>query len=174
MMPNAGRVQIYTGDGKGKTTAALGLALRACGAGRRVYVMQFLKGRRTSEVAILRQRFPEMRVAQCGRACFVRGRPAPADRAAARRAFAKLRRETLSGRYDLVIADELVVAVALKLVAAADVLRLIEDRPPAVELVLTGRGATRSLIARADLVTDMRCVKHYFQRGVRARRGIEL
>ena len=168
-----GRFQIYTGSGKGKTTAALGLTLRAAGAGLRTYLGQFLKRRRTGEVRMLGERFPEVTVEQYGRSGFVSEKPSPADVEAARRGLRKLRRALLGGNYDVVIADELTVAIRLGLVREEDAMDLIAQRPAGVELVLTGRGAGRRIIRQADLVTDMRKVKHYFDRGTKARRGIE-
>ena len=168
-----GCVQVYTGDGKGKTTAALGLIVRACGAGLRVYLGQFIKRGLSSELKTLRQRFPEVTVEQFGRGGFIKGRPAARDVAAARAGLAKLRAALRSGRFDVVIADEATVAVALGLFPAADLIALVALKPPNVELVVTGRRAPAQLIERADLVTEMRAVKHYFDRGIGARRGIE-
>jgi cob(I)alamin adenosyltransferase len=168
-----GYVQIYTGDGKGKTTAALGLMLRAAGAGLRVCLMQFLKGRATAELQALRSRFPEVRVERFGRVGFVRGCPTAADRAAAQRGFKRLSRAVRGEGYDLVVADEITLAVSLGLLPLDGLLRLIREKPRSVELVLTGRTADRRLLRAADLVTEMRAVKHYFTRGVSARAGIE-
>ena len=168
-----GYVHIYTGDGKGKTTAALGLLLRARGAGLRVYVAQFLKASATSEIKALQARLPEVKVERFGGRHFVMGRPTPRDIQRAQKGLARLRRAVLGGAYDLVIADEINVAVKMGLIAVQDVLALLDARPAGVELVLTGRGADRRLVRRADLVTEMRNLKHYFDRGVRARRGIE-
>lgn len=168
-----GYVQVYTGDGKGKTTAALGLALRACGAGWRVLVGQFIKARETSEVRLLRTRLPEIAVEQYGRG-MIRGAPSPEDRAAARQGIARFRGRMVGGEYDLVIADELNVALAKGLIPLEAVLDLIRNKPPHVELVLTGRDAHPGVIEHADLVTEMRCVKHYLTNGVPAREGIEL
>ena len=168
-----GYLQLYTGDGKGKTTAALGLLLRAAGAGLRVYLGQFLKLGRTGELAALRARFPEVQVALYGPRGWIRGEPTPAQRRAARRGLARLQAALSSGRYDLVIGDEAVTAAAVGLFPGADLLALAEARPRGTELVLTGRGADRRLRTRADLVTEMRAVRHYYARGVKARRGIE-
>lgn len=169
-----GCVQVYTGSGKGKTTAALGLALRAAGAGLRVYFGQFLKARPTCELASLRRLSPPVRVRRFGRRGFVRGRAAPEDVAAARAGLAAAERALRSGRYDLVILDEANVAAAAGVIGVPDLLALIDARPPRVELVLTGRGADPRVLARADLVTEMRERKHYYRRGVPARRGIEM
>ena len=168
-----GFVQIYTGDGKGKTTAALGLVLRAAGAGLRVYFGQFIKNADYSEIKALARFADCITVRQFGRGCFLLTEPAPEDRAAARRALEGLSEALTSGDYDLVIADEANVAVALGLIEANDLVSLIDRRPEQVELVLTGRGAPEAVLARADLVTEMRCVRHYYDRGVLARPGIE-
>ena len=168
-----GFVQVYTGDGKGKTTAALGLALRAAGAGLRVYFGQFIKNADYSEIKALARFADCITVRQFGRGCFLLTEPAPEDRAAARRALEGLSEALTSGDYDLVIADEANVAVALGLIEPDDLVSLIDLRPEQVELVLTGRSAPDAVLARADLVTEMRCVRHYYDRGVLARPGIE-
>ena len=168
-----GFVQVYTGDGKGKTTAALGLALRAAGAGLRVYFGQFIKNADYSEIKALARFADCITVRQFGRGCFLLTEPAPEDRAAARRALDAIGLALVSGDYDLVIADEANVAVALGLIEPNDLVSLIDRRPEQVELVLTGRGAPDAVLARADLVTEMRCVRHYYDRGVLARQGIE-
>ena len=168
-----GFVQVYTGDGKGKTTAALGLALRAAGAGLRVYFGQFIKNADYSEIKALARFADCITVRQFGRGCFLLTEPAPEDRAAARRGLDGVRRALVSGDYDLVIADEANVAASRALIDEAALLELIDLRPPQVELVLTGRGAPAAVLARADLVTEMRAVRHYYDRGVAARVGIE-
>lgn len=168
-----GYVQVYTGGGKGKTTAALGLTLRAVGAGLKVYIGQFIKKGCFSEIRALRQRFPEVTLRQYGGGCFIRGKPRPEDIRRARRGLADLRRAVAGGRYDIVIADEANCAVACGALAVDDLLALIDARPAGVELVFTGCNAHPRLVRRADLVTDMRAVKHYFQRNVPARKGIE-
>ena len=168
-----GFVQVYTGDGKGKTTAALGLALRAAGAGLRVYFGQFIKNADYSEIKALARFADCITVRQFGRGCFLLTEPAPEDRAAARRALDAIGLALVSGDYDLVIADEANVAVALGLIEPDDLVALIDLRPEQVELVLTGRSAPDAVLTRADLVTEMRCVRHYYDRGVLARPGIE-
>jgi len=168
-----GYVQVYTGGGKGKTTAALGLALRAVGAGLTVYIGQFIKKGCYSEIKTFKRRFPDVMVRQFGRGRFIRGKPQPADIRCARRGLAALRRAVASARYDLVIADEANCAVSAGVLEIADLLTLIDDKPPTVELVFTGCNAHPRLIRRADLVTRMQAVKHYFHRRVPARPGIE-
>ena len=168
-----GYVQVYTGNGKGKTTAALGLALRAAGAGMRVFIGQFIKEERASEQKAL-ERFTDLiSVRRFGHGLCITRKPAKEDIDAALEGMKEAEEALLSGRFDLVILDEINVAVSLGLVRVEDVLRLIEARPPTIELVLTGRGADERVTAIADLVTEMRDVKHYWDKGVKARRGIE-
>jgi len=168
-----GYVHVYTGDGKGKTTAAYGLALRAAGAGLRVFIARFIKGKPYSEDPALEKFKKRITVRRYGRGCFVRGAPKAADVAAVMRGIAECAAVIESGRYDLVILDEAAVAAHLKLCRAADLLKLIDVRPANVELVFTGRRAPGALLRRADLVTEMREKKHYYRRGVKARKGIE-
>jgi cob(I)alamin adenosyltransferase len=173
-MAMKGYLQVYTGDGKGKTTAALGLALRAAGAGLKVFIGQLIKNAEYSELKILKDHLAgQISIEQYGRGCFIQGTPGQADIDAARRGLDAIGAALASQAYDLVIADEANVAVALGLIDEADLLALIDRRPPQVELVLTGRGAPASVIDRADLVTEMRAVRHYYDRGVLARKGIE-
>ncbi len=170
-----GYVQVYTGDGKGKTTAALGLALRAAGCGFRTYIGQFMKGQRYGELKSVKRLAPFVTIEQFGRRTFlhVTKNPDPEDVRRARRGLARCRAAMLSGSYDIVVLDEVNVAVFFKLISVADVLALLDERPDSVELVLTGRRAPAAVIRRADLVTEMREIKHYFRRNVPARRGVE-
>jgi len=150
-----GLVIVYTGDGKGKTTAALGLAMRAVGRGLRVAFIQFIKAEAVGEHAAAGRLSPELEVFRMGHG-FIVGPATPDHLAAAREALDFLRRCLRGGRYDMVVADEILDAVGLKLVAPEEAESLLADRPPAVHLVLTGRGAWPGLIERADLVTEMR------------------
>ncbi|NLW69406.1 MAG: cob(I)yrinic acid a,c-diamide adenosyltransferase [Bacteriovoracaceae bacterium] len=170
-----GYVQIYTGDGKGKTTAALGLALRAAGSGLKVCIVQFMKGRHYSELDAARLMQGLVTIEQYGHPTFCRftDPPDPKDVSRARDAFDRLRDIMTSKSCDVLIADEIVTAVKFSLIAEREVLELMNSRPDGMELVLTGRGATQGLIDAADLVTEMREVKHYYTKGVPARRGIE-
>lgn len=166
-------VQVYTGDGKGKTTAALGLALRAAGAGLRVFVAQFIKGMHYSELDAL-ERFSDLiTIRQYGRGCFIRGEPSEEDRRAAVEGLAQAAAIISSGEYDIVILDEANVAVHFGLFTIDELLDAIASRPDGVEIVITGRRAHPRLLEIADLVTDMREVKHYYSEGLQARRGIE-
>jgi len=169
-----GYVQVYTGNGKGKTSAALGLALRAAGAGMKTFIAQFVKGTDCSELEAIK-RFSDLIVLrQYGTGSFIRGEPTQEDRDAAAQGFAEAKESIASGDYQLVVLDEINIATHLGLISVAEVLELIETRPEHVELVLTGRNADPRIIERADLVTEMREVKHYYTRGVRARKGIEM
>ena len=168
-----GYVQVYAGDGKGKTTAALGLALRAVGAGARGFIAQFLKGRKTSEVAAWERLSDVITIRQYGRGSFIRSEPEPEDIEAAREGLAEVKQVIVAGDYSLVILDEASIAAHLGLFSVEDLLAVIELRPEHVELVITGRRADQRIIEAADLVTEMREVKHYFTEGVAARRGID-
>jgi len=168
-----GYVQVYTGDGKGKTTASLGLSLRAAGAGLRVYIAQFIKSGDYSEIKALKRFDDLITIEQFGLGRFIKGRPSDADIQAGAEGIAKLKKVFAEGRYDVVIAEEGNAAVACGLFPVDTLLEIIAARPESVELVITGRGAAPEVIARADLVTDMQAVKHYYEQGVAARVGIE-
>ncbi|PLX83353.1 MAG: cob(I)yrinic acid a,c-diamide adenosyltransferase [Desulfuromonas sp.] len=170
-----GMVQVYTGNGKGKTTASLGLAFRASGHGFRVYVMQFMKGSTVyGELAAARRLAPELTIEQVGRDTFVsRSHPAEEDCRMAREGFARARKMVASGEFDLIVLDELNCAVDFGLVPLDGVKEMIQEKAPLTELVLTGRGAHPDIMELADLVTEMREVKHYYNSGQHARTGIE-
>ncbi len=171
--PRRGYVQVYTGDGKGKTTAALGLVLRALGQGLRPAVLQFMKSDPGwGEIVSLRRL--EVPVVQCGLDHWVRqGKLTAADLAAAAEGFAQAKALVNGGKYDVVVLDELATALFFGLVSLPEVLAMVAGKPPDVELVITGRGAPAELIEAADLATEMRPLKHYFEAGVEARPGIE-
>ena len=168
-----GYLQVYTGDGKGKTTAAIGLAVRAIGAGMKVLFAQFLKKGDFSEIKALKCFGDQIRIVQFGSGKFVRGRPGSDDFQRARQGLLDMEQQMLSGKYDLVILDEANVALHIGLISLEDMLRFIEKRPPGVELVLTGRNAPEGIRDAADLVSECKMVKHYFSAGVKAREGIE-
>jgi len=168
-----GYVQVYTGDGKGKTTAAIGLAVRAVGAGLRVFIGQFVKGMEYSELKALERFAPQLLVRQYGRKSFVHNKPTDEDFRLAREGYEDIRRAINSQQYDLVVLDEANIAVYFSLLTVEDLLALIDGKPDAVELVFTGRKADPRLLERADLVTEMKEVKHYYQKGIVARDGIE-
>jgi cob(I)alamin adenosyltransferase len=168
-----GYVQVYTGDGKGKTTAAIGLAIRAIGAGLRVYIAQFVKGMYYNELKPLQRFFPDLVVKQYGRSCFINREPNDEDIQAAKKGFDEVKRVIMSQQYDIVILDEANMAMYFNLIPVQDFVKLIDERPPGVELIFTGRKAPQEILERADLVTDMQQVRHYYQKGVEAREGIE-
>jgi len=169
-----GYVHIYTGDGKGKTTAALGLALRAAGAGLKVLIIQFMKGQEYSETKALKRFSPEIGFIQTGRRkCIRKEEVSDEDRREAHRGLDLARQAMLKGEIDLLILDEILVAHWFELVSLDEILSLLDARPRCLELVLTGRRAPQELIKKADLVTEMRAIKHYYEIGVPARKGIE-
>ncbi|MFA4964418.1 MAG: cob(I)yrinic acid a,c-diamide adenosyltransferase [Thermoleophilia bacterium] len=168
-----GCVQVYTGEGKGKTTAAFGLALRASGHGKRVYIGQFMKGRASGEVAAVSGN-RLIHVEQYGEATCGPPWHAPDGHASGPQSGLSRAREALcSGEYDVVVLDEIDVAIWYGLLTQRECLALVDERPGHIDLVLTGRWAPPALIERADLVTEMREVKHYYRQGARARAGIE-
>jgi cob(I)alamin adenosyltransferase len=170
-----GYVQVYTGNGKGKTTAALGLCFRAAGHGHRSLILQFMKGQIDYGELEAVKRFADLiTIEQGGRASFVsRERPDPEDIRLARETLARARTAIARDDLELLVLDEINVAVDFGLIPVEEVLALIRDKRPALELVLTGRGARPEVIACADLVTEMREVKHYWKNGVPCRTGIE-
>lgn len=190
-----GYVQIYTGDGKGKTTAAIGLSVRALGAGLRVCFLQFMKSRAYSEHNIFPGISPNLTLETIGKPYFVAvegslsaqelaewgdgvvvfpaGKPPQDYLEMIARGFERARQVIAGGEYDLVVLDEINVALHFGLVKQEELLEIIKNKPESVELVLTGRGATAELIAAADLVTEMRELKHYYTQGVIARKGID-
>ncbi len=173
MSERTGYVQIYTGDGKGKTTAAFGLAMRAAGRGWRVLVTQFMKADPSCGEVVSAGRLG-IRVEQVGLDHWVRkGEATPDDRRAAAAGFGRARDLIGGGEFDLVVLDELITAVFFELVTVDQVRALLDGKPAHVELVLTGRRAPDEIVAAADLVTEMRPLKHYYDAGVGAREGIE-
>ncbi len=176
-MGGDGLVIVYTGGGKGKTTAALGLALRAAGHGRRTCMVQFIKGSwHYGEMDSSRRLEPEFEMVAVGKGFvgIIDDKTPKEDHAAIAREAVKVSRERiLSGRYDVVILDEINYAVDLGLVDVSDVLGLVRSRPAGVDLVLTGNHARDEVVGEADLVTEMREVKHPFRRGIKARKGID-
>lgn len=167
-----GCVQLYTGEGKGKTTAALGLALRAAGSGLRVYIGQFLKARACGEVAALERFSDRIQLERFGSSNWAKaGDPVETERA--QEGLVRAREALRGGGFSLVILDEILGALRLGLLELPQVLELLEQRPVGVELVLTGRDAPAKLIERADLVSRIEAVKHYYTTGLPARAGIE-
>jgi len=170
---HTGYVQVYTGNGKGKTTAAFGLALRAAGAGLQVFIAQFVKGMPYSELKAF-ERFEDLiTIQQFGTDCFIFKNPTPEDCEAARRGLNEITPIVTGGNHDIVILDEINIATHYELLPVPDVLKLIKDRAPGTELILTGRYADEQILECADLVTEMLERKHYYQHGIQARTGIE-
>jgi cob(I)alamin adenosyltransferase len=168
-----GLVQVYTGDGKGKTTAALGLALRACGHGLKVFLAQFVKGRDYGELAAL-QRFADLiQVRQYGRKQFIHGEPTAEDFELARKGWQEVQEVAARGDCDLLILDEIGIALFYRMLDVEEARKFVQGKPKGLELVLTGRRIPEELFELADLVTEMREIKHYYARGIQARRGIE-
>jgi len=169
-----GLVQVYTGDGKGKTSAAFGLALRATGRGLKVYVIQFIKGGFDYGELYVLDKLPNITLKAFGRGKFITAKPPDQeDIRFAEQALQLAEQIIKNGEHDIVILDEINVALSLKLVGLEEVLELIRNKPSHVELVLTGRHAPDRIIDAADLVTEMKEVKHPFSKGFPARKGIE-
>ncbi|MDD5476818.1 MAG: cob(I)yrinic acid a,c-diamide adenosyltransferase [Candidatus Omnitrophica bacterium] len=165
-------IQVYTGNGKGKTTAAMGLALRAAGAGFNVYICQFAKGRCYNEIKALKK-IDNIKVEQFGRRCFIKKSPEKIDKQMALAGLKRLNEIIGKRIYQMVILDEINIAVKLGLIPLGDLLKLINDTPKNVELVFTGRYAHPEIIKLADLVSQVKERKHYYTKGIKARRGIE-
>ena len=165
-------IQIYTGNGKGKTTAALGLALRAAGAGLKVYIGQFVKGRNYSELNSLRK-IKNIKVKQFGKNCFIRKQPLKKDMELAKCGLDKIKSIISKRNYNLVILDEINIALRLKVLKLKDIVELIKNTPKSLELILTGRYAHPKILKLADLVSEVKERKHYFKKGIKARKGIE-
>lgn len=169
-----GYLHIYTGEGKGKTTAALGLALRAAGAGMKVVFCQFIKGGgEYSEIKALKRFEDLIEVRQFGRGGFIKGSPEKRDIDLARRGLEEAGGFIQCGEYGLVILDEAVTALGIGLFSAEELKSVVCGGRNGCEVVITGRGASEELIEAADLVTEMKEIKHYFTKGVMARNGIE-
>jgi len=165
-------IQVYTGNGKGKTTAALGLAIRAAGAGLKVFIIQFVKGRYYNELKVLKS-IKNIKIEQFGRSCFIKKNPDKKDIALAKRGLERAK-EIISKRiYGLVILDEINIALNLKLLKLKDVIELIENNPKKTELILTGRYAHPKILKIADLISEIKDKKHYYKKGQKARKGIE-
>lgn len=168
-----GYIQIYTGNGKGKTTAALGLTLRAAGAGKKVFFAQFVKGQIYSEVKAIQGCLPSVEIRQYGLDCFIFNEPSQEDISIARKGLKEVEEVILSGKYDVVVLDEANIAIYYKLFSAGELIEVLKQRPDKTEIIITGRYAAPELIELADLVTEMKEVKHYYTKGVQARTGIE-
>ncbi len=167
-----GYIHLYTGSGKGKTTAALGLALRAVGAGKKVFIAQFVKGMHYAELDALK-RFPEIALKQYGLDCFIVNKPTQNDIDAAQKGLTDVSEIIVKNKYGMVILDEICIALHYHLIKIEQVIAVLKSKPVETEIILTGRYASPELYAIADLVTEMTEIKHYFNIGIKARKGIE-
>ncbi|MBN2106585.1 MAG: cob(I)yrinic acid a,c-diamide adenosyltransferase [Deltaproteobacteria bacterium] len=167
-----GYIHVYTGNGKGKTTAAFGLSLRAAGAGKKVYIGQFVKGMHYSELDIL-PTIHNITLKQYGRGCFITSKPTPDDYAAALRGLSEIEEILKSGDYDVVVLDEATIALYYGLFGFDELKKALMNRAGHVEVIITGRYAPQELLDMADLVTEMKEIKHYYTKGIEARTGIE-
>lgn len=168
-----GYIQIYTGNGKGKTTAALGLTLRAVGAGKKVFFAQFVKGQVYSEVKAIMEYLPSVTIRQYGLDCFIVNKPKREDIDMAREGLKEVKDVIHSGSHDVIVLDEANIAIYYNLFSAAELIGVLKQKPENLEIVITGRYAVPELIAVANLVTEMKEIKHYYTEGVEARQGIE-
>lgn len=172
-MLKKGYVQVYTGDGKGKTSASLGLCLRALACGLRVFYAQFIKNGKSSEFKVLGAASPAFTHRAFGYGRFIKGKPSAKDYEFASAGLQECREAVSSGKYDVVVMDEANGAVKAGLFTADNVLEVIKAKHQKVELIITGRNAAPEIISAADLVTEMNVIKHYMAKGVKARKGIE-
>ncbi len=168
-----GLVQVYTGEGKGKTTAALGLALRACGHGCRVLVIQFLKTDGTYGENKIWKQVPGLEIMPSGRSCLVFEDATPEDREYALRGLQRGAEAMRQGTHDIVILDEVNVVCKLELLRPQEVVEAVMARKKGVEVVMTGRCAPPEFLEMADLITEMKPVRHYYEQGVLSRRGAD-
>ncbi len=169
---NKGYVHVYTGNGKGKTTAAFGLAVRAVCAGKKIFIGQFVKGMNYSELKIV-EYVPNLEIEQFGRGCFIYDKPDENDIKLAQKGLERCKTILKEGQYDLVILDEINIAMYFKLLSVDEVSDMLINRANHTEVILTGRYAPEEIINMADLVTEMKEIKHYYTGGVEAREGIE-
>jgi cob(I)alamin adenosyltransferase len=168
-----GFIQIYTGNGKGKTTAAFGLTLRAAGAGKKSFIAQFVKGMPYSEIAAVNKYLPDITIKQYGLDCFIVNKPTEKDIEAARNGLTEVAHIIASGNYDVIVLDEACIAIYYNLFSVEELIDVIKQKQEPTEIIITGRYAPKELIEFADLVTEMKEVKHYYSSGVEARKGIE-
>lgn len=169
-----GLVMVITGNGKGKTTAAFGQALRAVGQGYKVFVLQFMKGRKYGEFIAAEKFLPRLTVKMSGLDSFVmRDHPAVIDIEMAQEGLETAQKAVMSGKYDMVILDEINVALDFKLIDLKDVIRLIKNKPAGIDLILTGRYAPAEIVKLADTVSDIQEIKHHYNAGIKDRAGIE-
>ena len=170
-----GFIQVYTGNGKGKTTAAIGQAVRAAGFGLNTYFVMFMKEFPYNEVKSLEKLEEFITIVQVGKDDFVYKKvpPSEEEKSKIKNALNEAKTKMLSGEYDLIVLDEILVSIYFGLITKEEVIAFINEKPEHVELILTGRYCPQEIIHKADLVTEMKEVKHYYEKGVLARRGIE-
>ncbi len=173
-LANRGLIIVITGNGKGKTTSAFGQALRAVGQGYKVFIMQFMKGRDYGEFLAAEKYLPRLTVRRSGLDSFVmRDKPAPVDIELARQGFELAKKAIASGKYNMVILDEVNVAIDFNLIPLEEMIRLIKNKPPGLDLILTGRYAAKEIIKLADTVSEVKEIKHHYAAGIKDRAGIE-
>ncbi|MBN1473156.1 MAG: cob(I)yrinic acid a,c-diamide adenosyltransferase [Syntrophaceae bacterium] len=169
-----GLVMVITGNGKGKTTAAFGQALRSIGQGYNVFIVQFMKGRKYGEFIAAQKYLPNLTIRRSGLDSFVmRDNPAPIDIEMARKGLAAAQKAIKSGKYDMVILDEANVALDFKLIDLSDVIDLVKNKPASLDIILTGRYAPPEILALADTVSEVQEIKHHYNAGIKDRAGIE-
>lgn len=169
-----GYIHVYTGDGKGKTTAAIGAAVRALGAGLKVYMIQFMKRKKQNELKIIKK-IPGFNIAQYGRKGFVsQQKPDKKDIEIAEEGFEHAEKIIQNAEYDVVILDEINVAINYNLLETENILKIIKNKPKKLEIILTGRYAPKKLIKISDIVTEMKEIKHLYKKGIEKREGIDL
>ncbi len=173
-----GQIIINTGTGKGKTTAALGMTVRAAGHGQKVLILQFIKGAwKTGESRFIKKLAPEIEMMQLGKGFFRiedgKVKITPRDREEAREAFKIASDKIMSGKYDLIVLDEIINILAYDLIESQELISLLKGRPPGLSVVLTGRGAPKELIDAADTVSEIKEIKHAYSKGIKAKKGIE-
>jgi cob(I)alamin adenosyltransferase len=172
-METKGYIHNYTGNGKGKTTAAFGLAIRAIGAGLKVFIGQFIKTNNYSEHSILEKYLPNITIKTFGRGCFIYGSPEEIDIKLANDGLNIVETIIEKGNFDLIVLDEINIALYYKLIDKNRLITLLKNKPIDLEIVLTGRYADKDILNLSDLVTEMKEIKHYYKNGVLARKGIE-
>jgi cob(I)alamin adenosyltransferase len=168
-----GFIQVYTGNGKGKTTAAIGLSIRAVGAGKKVFFAQFVKGKPYSEITVLHEFLSAITLKQYGLGCFIEKEPTKEDIKSAQKGLQEIKKIIQADSYDVIVLDEANIALFYKLFSIKDLIDVIQSKAPKTEIIITGRYAPKEVIAIADLVTEMKEIKHYYNSGIEARKGIE-
>ena len=168
-----GYIQIYTGNGKGKTTAAFGLALRASAYGKKIFIGQFVKGMKYGELESIKKFSDNITLKQFGRDCFIFNDPEPEDIEVARKGWDEVNKILIENNIDILILDEIGIAIHYKLISTQEVIDFIKRKPAEMELIMTGRYVPEELFELADLVTEMKEIKHYYKADVPAREGIE-